>query len=111
VHQTRRAGQRRRAGAVLQLDVGWKFRWWPRNEFQWRWSIPFIALALLLADYAYFSALRSPVALVSLVTSLRRGSTLVAFAGGIVLFHEKNWLKKTPAVLGVLAGIVLTILG
>jgi drug/metabolite transporter (DMT)-like permease len=89
--------------------LGWKLRWWPRNEFEWRWSIPFIALALLAADYAYFSALASPTALVSIVMSLRRANTLVAFAGGIWLFHEVNGWRKLPAVIGILAGIVVTI--
>jgi transporter family protein len=91
--------------------LGWKLRLWPRNEFHWRWSIPFIALALLVADYLYFSALRHPDALVAVVMSLRRASTLVSFAGGILLFRELNVWKKLPAVIGILAGIVLTILG
>jgi len=91
--------------------LGWKLRLWPRNEFRWRWSIPFIALSLLVADYLYFSALRDPHGLVSLVMSLRRASTLVAFAGGIYFFHEVNGWKKLPAVLGILAGIILTLLG
>jgi len=90
--------------------VGWKLRWWTRNEFEWRWSIPLIALALLAADYAYFSALTSPTALVSIVMSLRRANTLVAFAGGIWLFHELNGWRKLPAVIGILAGIILTIM-
>ena len=91
--------------------LGWKLRLWPRNEFRWRWSIPFIALSLLVADYLYFSALRDPHGLVSLVMSLRRASTLVAFAGGIYFFHEVNGWKKLPAVIGILAGIILTLLG
>jgi drug/metabolite transporter (DMT)-like permease len=91
--------------------VGWKRRWWSRNEFHWRWSIPFIALSLLVADYIYFSALRDPASLVAVVMSLRRGSTLVAFAGGLLLFGEGNGLKKLPAVIGILAGIVLTVMG
>lgn len=95
----------------LPLAIGWKFRWWQRKEFHWRWSVVGVSLALLVADFVYFSALREPDALVSLVSSLRRGSTLVAFAGGIWLFREPNWRQKFPAVLGVLAGIVLTILG
>lgn len=90
---------------------GWKLRLWPRNEFQWRWSIPCIALALLVADYFYFSALKNPDGLVSIVMSLRRASTLVGFAGGLYFFHELNGWKKLPAVLGILFGIVLTILG
>ena len=87
------------------LEIG------PRNEFTWRWTIPFIALSLLVADYAYFWALRNPDALVSVVMSLRRASTLVAFAGGLYFFHELNGWKKLPAVLGILAGIILTIIG
>lgn len=95
----------------LPLAVGWKLRWWPRHEFHWRWSIPLVSAFLLVADYVYFNALRDPEALVSLVSSLRRGSTLVAFAGGLWLFREVNGWKKLPAVIGVLAGIVLTIVG
>ncbi len=96
---------------MIPLLVGWWRRWWPRNEFHWRWSIPLIAAALLVADFVYFDALRNPDALISVVASLRRGSTLVAFAGSIWLYHETGGTKKLPAVLGILAGIVLTILG
>ncbi|HLP02960.1 MAG TPA: DMT family transporter [Opitutaceae bacterium] len=95
----------------LPLVIGWKRRWWPRNEFHWRWSIPCIAAMLLVSDYLYFGALQDRDALVSLVSSLRRGSTLVAFTGGLLLFGEKNGLRKLPAVLGVMAGIVLTVFG
>jgi drug/metabolite transporter (DMT)-like permease len=93
------------------FTIGWKLRLWPRNEFTWRWSVPFIALSLLLADYAYFWALRHPDALVAVVMSLRRANTLIAFVGGLILFKEVNGWKKLPAVLGILLGIVLTILG
>lgn len=95
----------------LPLVIGWKRRWWQRNDFHWRWSIPCIAAMLLVSDYLYFGALQDRDALVSLVSSLRRGSTLVAFTGGLWLFGERNGLKKLPAVLGVLAGIVLTVFG
>ncbi len=57
------------------------------------------------------AALRNPDALVSLVSSLRRGSTLVAFAGGLWFFGERNGRQKLPAVLGILGGIALTLLG
>jgi drug/metabolite transporter (DMT)-like permease len=96
---------------MLPLALGWWRRWWPRNVFHWRWSIPLIAATLLVADYVYFDALRDPAALVSVVSSLRRGSTLVAFAGSLWLYREVRGTHKLPAVLGILAGIVLTILG
>jgi bacterial/archaeal transporter family protein len=95
----------------LPFGIGWKLRWWERNAFHWRWSIPLIALFLLVADYLYFGALRRPGSLVSIVMSLRRGSTLVGFAGGIFLFREAHGWQKLPAVLGILAGIVMTVLG
>jgi transporter family protein len=95
----------------LPLALGWKLRWWPRHEFHWRWSIVGVSVALLIADYIYFDVLRHPDALVSLVASLRRGSTLVAFAGGLLVFHEVYNRQKVFAALGVLLGIVLTILG
>jgi drug/metabolite transporter (DMT)-like permease len=93
----------------LPLAVGWKRRWWPRHTFEWRWSIVGVSAALLVADFVYFSALRDPHALISVVSSLRRGSALVAFAGGVLLFKEGNARRKLPAVIGVLAGIALTL--
>ena len=64
-----------------------------------------------MADYIYFSALRDPASLVAVVMSLRRGSTLVGFAGGLLLFGEKNGWQKLPAVIGILVGIALTVMG
>jgi drug/metabolite transporter (DMT)-like permease len=95
----------------LPLAIGWKLRWWTRHEFSWRWSIPVVSGALLVCDFVYFTALRDPAALIAVVASLRRGSILVAFAGSILLFGEHNVRRKLPAVLGILAGIVLTVLG
>lgn len=99
------------AALFFPLAVGWKLRLWPRHVFHWRWSILVISFGLLIADFVYFDALRNPEALVSLVSSLRRGSVLVAFAGGLLLFGEVYNRQKLLAVLGVLAGVVLTILG
>jgi drug/metabolite transporter (DMT)-like permease len=82
-----------------------------RERFQFRLSMPLLALCLLCADFAYFSALRDEGGLISLVASLRRGSTLIAFAAGVFLFKEANGWKKLPPVFGVVLGIVLTILG
>lgn len=93
----------------LPMAVGWRRRWWPRNEFRWRWSILLVAFALLAADYVYFAALRDPHALVSVVISLRRAGILISFAGGILFFREGNGIKKLPAVIGILTGIVLMV--
>ena len=95
----------------MPFAIGWQRRWWERNEFHWRWTIPAIALSLLAADYIYFWTLRQPGALVSVVMSLRRANMLVAFSGGLLLFGERSNWQKILAVLGILLGIVLTVLG
>lgn len=96
---------------IFPLFFGWWRRWWPRQEFHWRWSVPGIALSLLVSDYLYFGALREPEALVSLVASIRRASVLVSFTGGLLFFHETGGWRKLPAVLGILAGIGLIAMG
>ncbi|MES1188578.1 MAG: DMT family transporter [Myxococcales bacterium] len=91
--------------------ISWLKRRNDGERFTFRWSIPLLALCLLLADFAYFSALREPAGLISLVASIRRGSTLIAFAAGVFVFKEANGWKKLPPVLGIVLGIVLTVLG
>ncbi|WP_269540621.1 DMT family transporter [Cerasicoccus fimbriatus] len=90
---------------------GWQRRWWPRGEFHWRWSIPFVGIALLVADFAYFRALEMEGVLIGVLSCLRRGSALVSFAGGLWLFKEKNGLRKLPALLTILVGIIVLVLG
>lgn len=90
--------------------------WWWRREsgpksLRLRFTVPLLAICLLCADFAYFSALRDPQGLISLVSSVRRGSTLFAFGAGLWLFKEANGLRKLPPVLGIVAGIVLTLRG
>jgi drug/metabolite transporter (DMT)-like permease len=81
------------------------------SRFEFRFSMPLLALCLLCADFAYFWALTEPAGLVSLVASIRRGATLIAFAAGVLVFKEPNALKKLGPVLGIMAGIALTLLG
>lgn len=95
------------AGLFLPLAIGWKQHWWTRSQFQWRWSIPCIALALLVADNLYFNALRNPDALISVVSCVRRGSVLISFTGGLLWLGETNGWRKLPAMLGMLGGIWL----
>ncbi|MGQ7869322.1 EamA family transporter [Sunxiuqinia sp. sy24] len=82
-----------------------------RIPFQWRWSIPAIGVFLLLADFAYFYALSYEDSMISVISALRRGGVLVAFATGALLFHEHNIRQKGIYLLGILAGILLISLG
>ena len=80
-------------------------------RFEWRWTIPFIGIFLVIADYFYFYALSNEDALISVISALRRGSVLVTFLVGGLLFREKNLKKKGLYLLGILTGIVLITLG
>src|SRR5580658_3309214 len=86
----------------LPLALG-QLRWPSDGALRWRWSIPLLSVALLSADFVYFTALQRPDALISVVTSLRRVSMLVGFAGGLLLFRETSNARKWMGALGVLA--------
>ena len=67
--------------------------WWPRRQespFHWSWAIPLISIFLSAADFAYFCALREEGALIAVVSMIRRGSVVVSFLCGALLFHERN---------------------
>ena len=88
--------------------------WWPRrhtDRFHWNWAIPFIPLLLSCADFAYFIALPQPDALISVVSMVRRGSVVVSFACGALLFGERNLRSKALDLLLILAGMWLLWMG
>lgn len=78
-----------------------------RGSFEWRWSIPWIGLTLLMADILYFSAIARPDAMISLISPVRRTSVAVSFLLGIVVLKETRVLPKAVCVAGILAGVFL----
>lgn len=89
--------------------------WYPKRskgtQFQWKYSIPAIGIVLSLADYFYFQALSHPDSLIGVVSLVRRGSVVIAFSLGAILFKEHNIKSKLYALVGILIGIVLLVLG
>ena len=79
--------------------------------FVWKWTIPFISLALPAADLAYLYALTMPGAMISVVSMIRRSSVLVSFVFGAVVFHEKNLRSKALDLVFVLLSLILLLLG
>jgi uncharacterized membrane protein len=59
----------------------------------------------------YFYALSVPGALVSIVSMIRRGSVLVSFLFGAVVFHEKNLKSKAVDLALVLLGMIFLYIG
>ncbi len=98
---------------VLLLPILWFVRRKrpSRVPFQWRWTIPFIGLFLVIADFFYFYAISEPDSLISVISALRRSSVIVPFVFGALMFGEKNVKKKAVYLGGILVGIVLLLMG
>lgn len=96
-------------GAMLLL------LWWPRRKqttpFSWHWSIICVSIFLSIADFAYFYSLSLPDAMISIVSMVRRGSVLVSFVFGAMLFHEKNLRAKAFDLLLILLGLLFLYIG
>lgn len=89
--------------------------WWPTRQhstpFKWKHSIVFISIFLTIADFVYFYALTDPDAMISVVSMVRRGSVLVSFAIGALIFREKNLRSKAIDLVFVLLSMVCLWIG
>ncbi len=89
--------------------------WWPvrsrTTPFRWRWAIVCISLFLTAADMAYFYALSCEGAMISVVSMVRRGSVLVSFLFGALVFREKNLKAKALDLILVLLGMICLFIG
>ena len=81
------------------------------GRFTWRWSIPFIALFLTVADLAYFYSLSLPGSMIAVVSMIRRGSVLVSFIYGVMVLHEKNIRAKALDLTILLISLALLVAG
>ena len=89
--------------------------WYPKRKtttsFHWHWAIIFISLFLSAADFVYFYALSLDDAMISIVSMIRRGSVVVSFLFGAMVFKEKNLRSKAIDLLLILIGMVFLYLG
>lgn len=91
------------------------FLWWPKRKtstpFRWDWCIILISVFLSAADFVYFYALSMEDSMISIVSMVRRGSVIVSFLFGAMMFHEKNLRSKAIDLLLVLIGMFFLYLG
>ena len=91
------------------------FLWWPKRKtstpFRWDWCIILISVFLSAADFVYFYALSMEDYMISIVSMVRRGSVVVSFLFGAMMFHEKNLRSKAIDLLLVLIGMFFLYLG
>ena len=96
-------------GAMLLL------LWWPTHKkttpFSWKWSIIGVSVFLSTADFMYFYSLSLPDAMISIVSMIRRGSVIVSFLFGAMIFQEKNLKAKAVDLALVLLGMVFLYIG
>ena len=89
--------------------------WYPKRTqstpFHWSWAIPLISVFLSVADFAYFTSLAQEDSLISVVSMVRRGSVVVSFLCGALLFREKNLRSKAVDLFLVLLGMLFLYLG
>lgn len=89
--------------------------WYPTHKkttpFHWHWCIPLISIFLSAADFAYFYALGFDGAMISIVSMVRRGSVIVSFLFGAMVFKEKNLKSKIVDLALVLLSMLCLFIG
>ena len=81
------------------------------TPFHWDWCIILISVFLSAADFVYFYALGMDGAMISIVSMVRRGSVIVSFLFGAMIFREKNLKSKVVDLILVLIGMFFLYLG
>ncbi len=92
---------------MLPMAMYWFYKERKTNPFKWRYSIPLIAILLLITDMVYFTAISMPDALISVISPIRRTSVVVPFAFGILMLGERNWRAKALCIAAILLGVCM----
>jgi uncharacterized membrane protein len=90
--------------ATLPCFAWWYMRQRGENPFHFRWSVVLISPLLLATDLVYFTAVSDPDALISVVSTIRRCSLVIAFAFGIRALKEEQLIPKAVCVVAILIG-------
>lgn len=100
---------------LIMMGIVCMAAWYPTRKkttpFHWSWDIPLIAVFVAAADFAYFNALTRPEAMISVVSLIRRGSVLISFACGVIIFKERNLKAKVLDLILILIGMVFVYFG
>ena len=75
------------------------------------WAIILISLFLIVSANVYMLALQDPDSMIAVVSTVRRGGTVIGFAYGLIFLKEKDPYKKVLCMLGILAGLICLALG
>ena len=73
--------------------------------------IVLISLFLIVSDNVYMLALRDPDSMIAVVSTIRRGGTIIGFTYGLLFLKETEPARKILCMVGILAGLVCLALG
>lgn len=100
---------------MIMMGIMLLVLWMPSRKhttpFRWDWTIIGISLFLSAADFVYLYSLSLPGAMISIVSMVRRGSVIVSFLFGALVFHEKNLKSKAVDLALVLIGMLFLYFG
>ncbi len=100
---------------LIIMSVVVSILWYPRRTestpFHWSWATPCVSVLLSMADMAYFYALSSDEAMISVVSMVRRSSVVVSFLCGALILRERNLRAKAVDLLFILVGMILIYIG
>lgn len=70
-----------------------------------------IAVFLVISDNVYMLALRDPDSMIAVVSTIRRGGTVIGLAYGLLILKEPDPWHKILCMLGISAGLLCLALG
>lgn len=73
--------------------------------------IVLISVFLVISDNVYMLALQDPDSMIAVVSTIRRGGTVIGFAYGLIFLKEPDPWKKILAMCGILAGLICLAIG
>ena len=74
-------------------------------------AIPLISVFLVMSDNVYMLALQDPDSMIAVVSTIRRGGTVIGFAYGLIFLKEQDPWKKVLSMIGILAGLICLAIG
>lgn len=77
----------------------------------WTPAVFLISIFLIISDNVYMLALRDPDSLIAVVSTIRRGGTVLGFAYGLIWLKEKDPLHKILCMIGICAGLLCLAIG
>ena len=74
-------------------------------------AIPLISIFLVISDNVYMLALQDPDSMIAVVSTIRRGGTVIGFGYGLLFLKEKDPWKKILCMIGILTGLICLAVG